>query len=194
VRKIIVSEFLSLDGVMQAPGSSEEDREDNFMLGGWTMPYWHDDMGMHVFGEMQRVDAMLLGRKTWQGFAAAFASAPAGDPFTDHMNNTPKYVVSTTLTSADWQNSTLIRADVVEEIRKLKDQPGKDISVTGSSVLIKTLAQHNLIDEYSLLVYPIVLGNGKRLFPHAVHTALSLVESQSFPTGVLALRYSVNGA
>lgn len=189
MRKIVVSEFVSLDGVMQAPGHSEEDREAGFTQGGWTMPYWHDEIGMVMFGAMQASDAMLLGRKTYQGFAGAFASAPAGDPFVDHMNNTPKYVVSTTLDKAEWQNSTLIKSDVVEAIRKLKEQPGKDISVSGSSQLVHTLVQNDLVDEYSLLVYPLVLGNGKRLFPNGVDTKLKLVESKTFPTGVMLLRY-----
>jgi len=189
MRKIVVGEFVSLDGVMQAPGHSEEDREAGFTQGGWTMPYWHDEIGMVMFGSMQASDAMLLGRKTYQGFAGAFAAAPAGDPFVDHMNNTPKYVVSTTLDKAEWQNSTLIKGNVVEEIRKLKQQPGKDISVSGSCQLVHTLVQNDLVDEYSLLVYPLVLGNGKRLFPNGVDTKLKLVESKTFPTGVMLLRY-----
>jgi dihydrofolate reductase len=144
---------------------------------------------MVMFEAMQASDAMLLGRKTYQGFAAAFASTPAGDPFVDHMNNTRKYVVSTTLDKAEWQNSTLIKSNVVEEIRKLKQQPGKDISVSGSCQLVHTLMQNDLVDEYGLLVYPIVLGSGKRLFPDGVETKLKLVESKMFPTGVMFLRY-----
>ncbi len=190
MRKIVVGEFVSLDGVMQAPGNSEEDREAGFTQGGWTMPYWHDDIGAVIFAAMQASDAMLLGRKTYQGFAAAFASAPAGDPFVDHMNNTPKYVVSTTLNRAEWQNSTLIKSNVVAEIRKLKEGPGKDISVSGSSQLVHTLVQHDLVDEYRLLVYPLVLGTGKRLFPNGVTTKLRLIESQTFPTGVVFLHYA----
>ena len=189
MRKIVVGEFVSLDGVMQAPGNSDEDREAGFTQGGWTMPYWHDDIGAVIFAAMQASDAMLLGRKTYQGFAAAFASAPAGDPFVDHMNNTPKYVVSTTLDRPAWQNSTLIKSNVVEEIRKLKQQPGKDISVSGSSQLVHTLVQNDLVDEYRLLVYPVVLGSGKRLFPNGVAKKMQLVESKMFPTGVLLLRY-----
>jgi len=189
MKRIVVGEFVSLDGVMQAPGNSDEDREAGFTQGGWTMPYWHDEIGMVLFAAMQASDVLLLGRKTYQGFAAAFASSPAGDPFVDHMNNTPKYVVSTTLDKAEWQNSTLIRGNVVEEIRKLKQQPGKDISVSGSSQLVHTLVQNDLVDEYSLLVYPVVLGSGKRLFPNGVDTKLKLVESKTFPTGVVFLRY-----
>ena len=189
MRKIVVSEFVTLDGVMQAPGNAEEDREGGFTQGGWTMPYWHDEIGTVIFGSMQASDTMLLGRKTYQGFAAAFASAPAGDPFTDHMNNTPKYVVSTTLAQAEWQNATLIKSNVVEEIRKLKEQPGQDIAVSGSGQLVHTLVQNDLVDEYNLLVYPLVLGTGKRLFPNDVDTKLQLVEAKTFPTGVVLLRY-----
>jgi dihydrofolate reductase len=189
MRRIVVGEFLSLDGVMQAPGNPDEGREDGFTHGGWTMPYWHDEIGVEIFKSMQASDALLLGRKTYQGFEAAFASLPAGDPFVDHMNNTPKYVVSTTLAKAEWQNSTLIKSNVIEEVRKLKEQPGKDISISGSGQLIHTLMQHDLVDEYGLLVYPIVLGSGNRLFPNGVDTKLKLVESKTFPTGVISLRY-----
>jgi dihydrofolate reductase len=189
MRKIVVGEFVSLDGVMQAPGHSDEDRAGGFTQGGWTMPYWHDEIGMVIFGSMQASDTMLLGRKTYEGFAAAFGSAPAGDPFVDHMNNTPKVVVSTTLDKAEWQNSTLIKINVAEEVRKLKQQPGKDISISGSCQLVHTLMQHDLIDEYQLLVYPVVLGSGKRLFPSGFDTKLKLVEAKSFPTGVMLLRY-----
>jgi dihydrofolate reductase len=189
MRKIVVGEFVSLDGVMQAPGHSDEDREAGFTQGGWTMPYWHDDIGQVLFEAMQASDAMLLGRKTYQGFAAAFAAMPAGDPFVDHMNNTPKHVVSTTLATAEWQNSTLIKSNVIEEVGKLKQQPGKDISISGSCQLVHTLMPHDLVDEYGLLVYPIVLGSGKRLFPNGFETKLKLVESKTFPTGVMFLRY-----
>ena len=189
MRKLIVHEFMTLDGVMQAPGHSDEDREAGFTQGGWTMPYWHDDIGQVLFEAMQASDAMLLGRKTYQGFAAAFAAMPAGDPFVDHMNNTPKHVVSTTLATAEWQNSTLIKSNVIEEVGKLKEQPGKDISISGSCQLVHTLMPHDLVDEYGLLVYPIVLGSGKRLFPNGFETKLKLVESKTFPTGVMFLRY-----
>jgi dihydrofolate reductase len=174
---------------MQAPGDSEEDRTEGFTQGGWTMPYWHDDIGMQIFTSMQASDALLLGRKTYQGFEAAFASAPGGDPFVDHMNDTPKYVVSTTLAQAGWQNTILIKNNVIEEIRKLKEAPGKNISITGSSQLVHSLVKHDLVDEYQLLVYPVVLGNGKRLFPNGIDTKLKLVEAKSFPTGVVSLHY-----
>src|SRR5581483_586553 len=175
MRKLIVSEFVSLDGVIQAPGGAEEDTEGGFSQGGWTWPYWHDEIGAHFFAAMNDSDALLLGRKTWQIHGGAFDPLPAGDPFGDLMNNARKYVVSTTLASADaWRNSTLIRGNVVEEVRALKQQPGKNILMDGSSVLIHTLAEHDLIDEYSLWVYPVVLGSGKRLFPDGTRLNLRL--------------------
>jgi dihydrofolate reductase len=189
MRKIIVSEFVSLDGVMQAPGGAEEDTDGGFTHGGWTIPYWHDDMGAHILQELNRSDASLLGRKTWQTHAEAFEPA-AGDPFADLLNNRRKYVVSTTLKSADaWRNSTIISENVVDEVRKLKEQPGKDIYVDGSSVLIHTLAQSDLVDEYHLIVYPLVLGSGKRVFPDGFYLPLKLIETKPFPSGVVLMRY-----
>ena len=190
MRKITVAEFVSLDGVMQAPGGAEEDTDGGFAHGGWTGPYWHDDLGATLLREINRADTLLLGRKTWQTHAEAFEPAPADDPFANLLNSLKKYVVSTTLKSADaWRNSTIIRENVVDEIRKLKEQPGKDIYVDGSSVLVHTLAQADLVDEYSLLVFPIVLGNGKRVFPDGLYSGLKLVETKPFPSGVVLLRY-----
>lgn len=190
MRKIIVSEFVSLDGVMQAPGGAEEDTDGGFAYGGWTGPYWHDDIGANLLQELNQADTLLLGRKTWQTHAEAFEPIPAGDPFADVLNNLRKYVVSTTLKSADaWRNSTIISQNVVDEVRKLKEQPGKDIYVDGSSVLVHALAQSGLVDEYNLLVFPIVLGSGKRVFPDGLYTGLKLVESKVFPSGVILLRY-----
>src|SRR5437868_7551533 len=134
MRKIVVSEFVSLDNVIQAPGGAEEDTEGGFSHGGWTWPYWHDDIGAHFFEEMGHTDALLLGRKTWQIHGGAFEPMPAGDVFGDVMNNMPKYVVSTTLTTpAAWRNSTLIHTNVVEEVRRLKAQDGQNIAIDGSS-------------------------------------------------------------
>ena len=192
MRKIVVSEFISLDGVIQAPGGAEEDTEGGFTQGGWTHAYWNDDIGTRFFEAMQETGALLLGRKTWQGHAGAFEPMPDGDPFGDVMNGIPKYVVSTTLTSpAAWRNSTLISSNVIEHIRALKAQAGKDIAIDGSSVLVHSLAQHDLVDEYSLLVYPVVLGGGKKLFPEGLPLKLRLLESHSFPSGVVLMRYAV---
>ena len=190
MRNLIVHEFITLDGVIQAPGSADEDTEGGFVHGGWTLPYWHDDIGEHFSQAFAQADAFLLGRKTWQTHGAAFDPMPPGDPFGDVMNRMRKYVVSTTLDSAEgWRNSTLIRGDVVEEVRKLKEGPGKNILMDGSSVLIHTLAENDLVDEYSLHVYPLVLGSGKRLFPDGKRIDLELIESQALPTGVVFQRY-----
>jgi dihydrofolate reductase len=193
MRKLIVAEFVSLDGVMQAPGGAEEDTEGGFAHGGWTWPYWHDDIGAHFDQAIRECDALLLGRKTWQIHGGAFEPMAAGDPFGDVMNGLHKYVVSTTLTSVSaWRNSTLISQNVAEEVRKLKEQPGKNIYVDGSSVLVHTLAQHDLVDEYSLLVYPVVLGSGKRVFPDGLRVDLKLIETKALPTGVVLARYRPN--
>jgi dihydrofolate reductase len=191
MRKIVVSEFVSLDNVMQAPGGAEEDTEGGFTSGGWTWPFWHDDIGAHFFAEMSNSDALLLGRKTWQIHGGAFEPLAAGDPFGDVMNSVPKYVVSTTLTTASaWRNSTVISGNVVEQVRALKDRPGKNILIDGSSVLVHTLAEHDLIDDYSLWIYPVVLGNGKKLFPQGLRATLRLVESKPLPSGVVLMHYA----
>lgn len=192
MRKLIVAEFITLDGVIQAPGAADEDTEGGFPYGGWTAPYWHDAIGEHFFQAMSQADALLLGRKTWQIHGGAFEPMPEGDPFGDVMNNMPKFVVSTTLKSpSGWRNSTLISSNVVEEVRTLKNQSGKNILMDGSSVLIHTLVENDLVDEFSLHVYPIVLGSGKRLFPEGKRIKLKLIESQALPTGVVFQRFEV---
>jgi dihydrofolate reductase len=190
MRKLIVAEFITLDGVIQAPGSADEDTEGGFVHGGWTHPYWHDDIGAHFFQAMTEADTLLLGRKTWQGHGAAFDPMPEGDPFGDVMKSKKKYVVSTTLQSTSlWRNSTIISKDVVEEVRKLKEQPGENIVLDGSSLLVHTLIEHDLVDQYSLHVYPLVLGSGKRLFPEGKRVNLKLIGSQTLPTGVQFQQY-----
>jgi dihydrofolate reductase len=190
MRKLIIAEFITLDGVIQAPGGADEDTDGGFQHGGWTHPYWHDDIGLHFDQAMQQADTLLLGRKTWQIHGGAFEPMKAGDPFGDVMNGITKYVVSTTLQSASaWRNSTLISSNVVEAVRQLKQQPGKNILIDGSSVLIHTLVQEYLVDEYALHVYPLVLGSGKRLFPEGQRVNLKLIESQALPTGVVFQRY-----
>lgn len=189
MRELIVAEFITLDGVIQAPGGADEDTDGGFTHGGWTRPYWHDDIGAHFFQAMSQADAFLLGRKTWQIHGEAFEPM-TGNAFADALNNIQKYVVSTTLDSAAaWRKSTLIRDNVVEAVRELKQQPGKNILVDGSSVLTHTLAENDLVDEYSLHVYPIVLGSGKRLFPEGKRLDLTLVEATPLPTGVVFMRY-----
>jgi len=190
MKKLIVAEFITLDGVIQAPGGVDEDMDGGFAHGGWTHPYWHDEIGAHFFQAMMESDTLLLGRKTWQGHGAAFDPMPDGDPFGDVMKSKQKYVVSTTLKStALWRNSTIISANVVEEVRKLKEQPGLNIVLDGSSILAHTLIENDLVDEYALHVYPLVLGGGKRLFPEGKHVNLKLIESAALPTGVVYQRY-----
>ena len=193
MRKLIVSEFVSLDGVMQAPGGIDEDRDGGFTRGGWTMPFWHDDIGKTFFALMQGADAFLLGRKTYLGHAAAFEPMPAGDPFGDVMNAPKKYVVSRTLTTPTWRNTTIIRDNVVEAVRALKAEPGKDILTDGSSQLVHTLLANDLVDELHLLVYPITLGQGKRVFPEGVALDFALHSATPYPTGVVGLHYVRKG-
>jgi len=189
VRKLIVSEFMTLDGVIQAPGGKDEDRDGGFEHGGWTWPYWHDDIGQ-AFGAMMRdTDAFLLGRKTYVIHAGAFEPMPAGDPFGDMMNTPKKYVVSKTLEEPVWRDTTIIRDNVIDEVRALKAQSGKNILTDGSSQLVHALLGAGLIDELHLLVYPLMLGSGKRLFPNGVRQEFKLTSSTPYPSGVVGLHY-----
>lgn len=173
MRKVVVTEFVSLDGVMEAPA--------------WTAPYWNDEIAKFKGDETNASDALLLGRVTYQGFAAAWPeSKDEGAPY---FNSVRKYVVSTTLDAVEWNNSRLINTNIVEEITNLKQQEGRDIIVHGSATLVQTLMQHDLVDRYRLLVYPVVVGKGKRLFNEGTPATLKLLESQSFNSGVVALVY-----
>ena len=189
MRKLIVSEFISLDGVIQAPGGKEEDRDGGFEHGGWTWPYWHDDMGKAFGALMQDADALLLGRRTYVTHAQAFEPLPPGDLFGDMMNAPKKYVVSQTLEKPIWRETTILRADVIEAVRRLKAQPGRNILTDGSSQLVHALLKHDLVDELHLLVYPLTLGSGKRLFPGGVHTKFTLQSATPYPSGVVGLHY-----
>jgi dihydrofolate reductase len=189
MRKLLVSEFVTLDGVMQAPGGKNEDRDGGFEHGGWTVPYWHDDIGRNFFELMQDVDALLLGRRTYVIHAEAFEPMPPGNPFGDLMNAPRKYVVSKTLERAIWRDTTIIREDVIESVRALKTQPGKTMMTDGSSQLVHALLAHGLVDELHLLVYPLTLGNGKRALPDGVHTTFALKSATPYPTGVVGLHY-----
>ncbi|HLL40022.1 MAG TPA: dihydrofolate reductase family protein [Rubrobacteraceae bacterium] len=174
MRKIVVTEFMSLDGVVEEPA--------------WTFPYWSDEIAKFKGEESSASDALLLGRVTYQGFAAAWPQSK--DEGADYFNSVRKYVVSKTLEEPlEWQNSTLIKDNIVEEITNIKQQDGKDITVHGSARLVQTLMQHDLVDRYRLLVYPLVVGKGKRLFEEGTTATLKLVESQSFGSGVVALIY-----
>jgi dihydrofolate reductase len=190
MRMLRVIEFLSLDGVMQAPGSPEEDTEGGFRHGGWQQPYVDDVLGRTATEGMAATDAYLFGRKTYEKMAAYWPTAPDDDPYAQHLNSTPKYVVSTTLDTLEWQNSTLLEGDVADDVAKLKQQPGGNIAVLGSGQLVQTLIAHDLVDEYFLAVFPIVLGSGKRLFREADEPGkLSLVDSKTTSTGGVLLTY-----
>jgi dihydrofolate reductase len=191
MRKLIVSEFMTLDGVMQAPGGKDEDRDGGFEHGGWTWPYWHDEIG-NTFGVlMQGADALLLGRRTYVIHAQAFEPMPAGNSFGDMMNAPKKYVVSRTLEKPIWRDTTIIRENVIESVRALKAQAGGNILTDGSSQLVHALLEHDLVDELHLLVYPLTLGSGKRLLPNGVHKTFTLVKSATtYPTGVVGLHYA----
>lgn len=190
MRKLIVSEFISLDGVIQAPGGKDEDRDGGFEHGGWTLPFWHDDIGASFGAMMQNVDAFLLGRRTYETHAGAFEPMPPGDPFGDMMNAPKKYVVSRTITKPMWRNTEIIRDNVVESVRALKAQPGRTIMTDGSSQLVHTLLEHDLVDELHLLLYPLTLGSGKRLIPVGLHTTFALRDSSPYPSGVIGLHYA----
>ena len=177
VRNVVVTEFMSLDGVVEEPA--------------WTFPYWNDEIAKFKGEESAASDALLLGRVTYQGFAAAWPQSE--DEGADYFNNVRKYVVSKTLEEPlEWNNSMLIKDDIVEEITNLKQQDGKDITVHGSATLVQTLMQHDLVDRYRLLVYPLVLGKGKRLFEEGIPATLKLLESQSFSSGVVTLVYEAD--
>jgi dihydrofolate reductase len=190
MRKLIVSEFITLDGVIQAPGGKDEDTDGGFQYGGWTIPYWHDDIGASFGAIMKDVDAILLGRRTYVTHAEAFEPMPPGDPFGDMMNAPKHYVVSRTLQKPIWRNTTIIRDNVIESVRALKAQPGRNIVTDGSSQLVHALLEHDLVDELHLLLYPLTLGSGKRLLPEGVHATFKLVSATPYPSGVVGLDYT----
>jgi dihydrofolate reductase len=190
MRKLIVSEFVTLDGVMQAPGGQDEDRDGGFEHGGWTLPYWHDDIGKSFLALMKDVDALLLGRRTYVVHAEAFEPMAPGNPFGDVMNAPKKYVVSKTLEQPTWRDTTIIREKVIESVRALKAQPGRSILTDGSSQLVHALLAHDLVDELHLLLYPLTLGSGKRVLPSGVHARFSLTSATPYPSGVVGLHYA----
>ena len=184
MRKIIVSEFVTLDGVMEDPGGAE-----GFKHGGWTFQFGSAEQQHFKVEELFQADALLLGRRTYQGFAAAWPTMPGTGAYGERMNSLPKYVVSTTLSDMTW-NATLITGDLAEELPRLKQEAGQDILIFGSGQLVHTLHERDLIDEYRLMVFPVVLGSGKRLFPDGREKkTLQLVESKPFPSGVVLLTY-----
>jgi dihydrofolate reductase len=191
MRKIIVLSFITLDGVMQAPGGPTEDTSGNFTYGGWTVHYFDECLGQVMGEQMSRPFDLLLGRKTFEIFASYWPDHPEEG---SGINNATKYVVSNTLAEHPWQKSVFIRGDVVGEIKKLKGQAGPDLQVHGSSNLIQTLLKHDLVDELWLKIFPVALGRGKRLFGEgAIPAAYTLVESQSSPSGVVVATFKRAG-
>ena len=190
--RLIVTEFLTLDGVMQAPGDPNEDRSGGFDNGGWQLVYFDDIFASAMMDGLAAAGGFLLGRKTYENFAAHGPKQPAEDPLAGTFNGLPKYVVSTTLAEPlAWQNSTLLRGDVPAQIAALKSGSGKEIQLIGSGELVQTLIGHDLIDEYRLLIHPLLLGNGKRLFRETTApTKLRLIGSKATGKGVLIATYA----
>jgi dihydrofolate reductase len=194
MRKIVVVEFLTLDGVMQAPGDPNEDRSGGFDKGGWQRDYFDDILGASILGALAETGGFLLGRRTYEIFAAHWPKQPPEDPLAGTFNDLPKWVVSTSLREPlPWRNSTLIRGDVADAVAKLRAGDGKDIQVIGSGELVQTLIRDDLVDEYRLMIHPIVMGSGKRLFrDEGTIAKLRLVDSTPTSTGVLIARYEPN--
>jgi dihydrofolate reductase len=191
MRKLVVLSFITLDGVMQAPGGPEEDPTGGFKHGGWVSGYFDDFLGDVMVRQMDRPFDLLLGRRTYEIFAAHWPYVKTkGDPIADGINNAKKHVASKTLTTLDWSNSELIKGDVAKEARRLKEQDGPEIQVHGSGSLIQTLLKHDLIDELWLKIFPITLGRGKRLFADGtIPVAFKLLESEISPSGVIVATY-----
>lgn len=176
MRKVVLSEFLTLDGVMEAPNE-------------WSFPFWNEEAGQFKFDELFASDALLLGRVTYEGFAAAWPSMTDEQGFADRMNSLPKYVASRALEEATW-NATVIKGDVANAVAQLKQEPGQDILIYGSADLVHTLMQHGLIDEYRLMIYPVIVGKGKRLFKGGIDSiTLKLVDTKTTGMGVVILTY-----
>jgi dihydrofolate reductase len=194
MRKLSVNTFLTLDGVMQAPGGPDEDTASGFTLGGWSFHYWDDVMNNIMGGYMGKPFDLLLGRKTYDIFAAFWPKQGDDNPAAAPLNNATKYVASRTLKQVDWQNSHLLGADVVADITRLKEQKGPEIQVHGSGNLIQTLLQADLIDELQIWTFPLVIGKGKRLFAEGtIPAALRVVENNISSTGVVITRYERAG-
>ena len=194
MRKLVVQSFVSLDGVMQAPGGPDEDRDGGFEYGGWLVPHFDDEFLRFATESTQRAGALLIGRKTYDIFAASWPLVGDDDPVAAVLNHIPKYVASRTLTNAEWNNSTILKGDVAEEVAKLKQQPGGEIQVHGSGELIQTLLRHDLVDEFHLYVVPAIVGSGKRLFGDGtLPSGIKLINTQTTPSGIVYSTYQRHG-
>lgn len=193
MRKVVAATFLSLDGVMQAPGGPEEDTAGGFSHGGWTFHYWDEVMGEAMGKAFETPFDLLLGRRTYEIFAAHWPHAGDEDPIAKVFNRVTKYVATSSDTPLTWQNSVALH-DPAAEVAKLKQQDGPNLLIQGSSVLIQTLLKHDLIDEIDVMVFPLILGKGKRMFGEgALPAALKLVDSKASSTGVVMSRYRREG-
>jgi dihydrofolate reductase len=192
MRKLVILTFMTLDGIMQAPGGPEEDTDGNFKNGGWSVGYWDGFMDKVMGEQMGKPFDFLIGRKTYEIFAGYWPNAK--DPGADIINSARKYVVTTTLRKPDWNNSTLITGNVPEEIKKLKKQDGPELQVHGSADLIQTLLKNDLIDEIRLKIFPVAIGTGKRLFGEGTKPAsFRLVDSRTSTTGIIVATYERDG-
>jgi dihydrofolate reductase len=192
--RLTLTTFLTLDGVMQGPGQPDEDRRGRFEHGGWQVPYVDEDTFQLLRDWFTNADAFVLGRRTYEIFAGHWPHvSDEKDPISTRLNTLPKYVVSTTLESLAWHNSMLIKDNVPDEITRLKAQPGNELQVHGSGLLAQTLMAHDLIDEYRLLIYPITLGTGRRLFAESTTAAMRLVEATTTSTGTIVATYQPTG-
>lgn len=193
MRKIVSNTFATLDGVLQGPGDPEEDRTDNFKYGGWSVHHWDDTM-VNVMEEFMRPPFdLLLGRKTYEIFAAHWPFVK-DDPTSDKFNKATKYVATHTLTTSNWQNTVLLNKDIVQQVRELKKQEGIEIQVHGSGELLQTLQRNNLVDEFRVWIFPIVLGQGKRLFePGSMASGLQLTSHHVSKSGVIMATYIPKG-
>jgi dihydrofolate reductase len=195
MRKIVAATFVSLDGVMQAPGGPEEDPTGGFNFGGWTFPYFDEEGGAAVGAIFEKPFDLLLGRKTYDIFAAYWPHAGNDDAIGLAFNKATKYVATRTGRKLDWQNSRSLGDDVVASLKDLKKTDGPNLLIQGSGNFVQTLLKHQLIDEFSLLIFPVLLGNGKRLFAEGtVPSAMKLTKSRSFATGVIMATYEPDGA
>jgi len=187
--RVVVTEFVTLDGVMEDPGGGEK-----YPYGGWSWQFWNDEAAKYKFEELFSSGSLLLGRITYEGFAAAWPTMTDDTGFSDRMNSLPKFVASTTLKDPIW-NASVIEGDVVEEVSRLRQQPGQDILVAGSAKLVETLVRNSLVDEYRLMLHPVVVGGGKRLFRDGLDTTLlKLVDVTRFESGVVILTYQPSEA
>jgi dihydrofolate reductase len=193
--KLTVTTFVSVDGVMQGPGGPDEDRSDGFTRGGWLVPHFDEETGRFMNDVFEEVDAFLLGRRTYDIFAASWPKATdPNDPVASKLNTLPKYVASTTLTDPEWGPTTVLTGDVPAAVGELKQQPGRELQVHGSGQLVRTLNEHDLVDEYRLLVFPVVVGEGRRLFAdRGVATGLALADSRTTGSGVAIQVYRPTG-